>query len=700
MKQKIALKYSSSIFISNNDSSDHNNAILVASINSELMQNGFMLSQDSSTKLGMLSDVELTDIYKDIVTEVRILVGNDVDYQPMYPNFPEQVMNASASELFLNAITHYWTHGEWSPSYEKLPREISFENVNFKEINLIHDVEFNKIFETILSSNDSISDFDRETIAWFVDTHKQCNYENLKIPFKENMCFLAGLLAANNEDISKLPQTATDVLRIATVFSGGDISLAENTKFKSLPRKLRRMLVSALENVANLDDLMRHRGKWIRLFHNLHISELTKSANLLDMVELIRSGKNIETFNSKVELTIANKDPLAAIALLKTRPGDFARRISCVLGLKVPGRRTVVEEFLKVANQVSTRVLLQLMGSLKIRGNSTTDKRVIFPKGSIQKAQIVNTELPKLGIRATLALTNGVKEVLTERFSSLDNLGCVYIDPDLKKCPLPSQQRSASEGLIQVARGTHLPIGDDKNTLRFFVYWIGQDIDLSATFHDENFRTIGNVSYRNLQNKLFGSYHSGDKTKAPNGECEFIDVNIDDAVKSGTRYVVMNVLVYSGPKFSEHEKCYVGWMTRSQPNSNEIFDAKTVDQKIDLASECLNSIPVVFDLVERKAIWTDLSTSKNVQWGGNNVESNRATIEDKLEAITSLNNKTNLFELFELHAMARSTAIVDDPENAEMIFSVENCGDITPSNIMLINSEYLTDSTATKKENV
>ena len=278
-----------------------------------------------------------------------------------------------------------------------------------------------------------------------------------------------------------------------------------------------------------------------------------------------------------------------------------------------------------------------------------------------------------------------LQKCLIDRFARQAPLGKVWIDPELIDCPLPTQQRSASEGLFNVARGTHLPVGD-KETLRFFIYWKGQDIDLSASFHDVNFNLIEHVSYTQLRSKGFQAYHSGDITHAPNGASEFIDINIPAAVSSGARYVAMNVMVYSGPSFAEHEVCYAGWMTRSAPNSNEVFDAATVEQKIDVKASCKNIVPIMFDLVTKKAIWVDLATSSRTRSGGNNVESNAASIEEKLEAIVVSQNKLSLYELFELHTFGRGE-LVDSIEKAETVFSISQ--GITPYNINQINAEFI-----------
>ena len=86
--------------------------------------------------------------------------------------------------------------------------------------------------------------------------------------------------------------------------------------------------------------------------------------------------------------------------------------------------------------------------------------------------------------------------------------------------------------------------------------------------HDEAFNMIERVSYTNLRSSKYESCHSGDIVSAPHGASEFIDITIDQAAAAGARYVVMNVLVYSGPTFAEHTTCFAGWMTRSKPKSN------------------------------------------------------------------------------------------------------------------------------------
>jgi hypothetical protein len=280
----------------------------------------------------------------------------------------------------------------------------------------------------------------------------------------------------------------------------------------------------------------------------------------------------------------------------------------------------------------------------------------------------------------------GIQTVLEARFSQLDDMGKVYIDPAMERCPIPLNLRSASEGLTIVARGTQMPFSN-KSTLRMFIYWVGQDIDLSSVGYDKDLNEVMHIGYTNLRESGLKSCHSGDITRAPNGAAEFIDIDVASALAAGIRYVTMTVNVYSGPNFNEHKKCYAGWMTRSKPQSNEVFDPKTVEQKVDVQSASRFAIPVIFDLQEGNAIWLDMVASKRgLNRTMQNVHTARATLRDLLEGALSLDNKPVLSDLFTIHANARGE-IVDDIEDADTVISWD--GDVKPSDVNTILSEYL-----------
>ena len=703
-KQKLAIKKLAALIIKpeENETKQDNHSITL-SLNAEMMNLGFVMSKELFESIETLSVSNITELAQVVIKELQILKGADVVHQPMYPNFPEQVMASTDLELYFNALNHYWSNGLWQPQTQIQAKPFAFETTKLREISMADENALKGIFTQFLKSNDSLSEEDKATIEWFMLNYPQSELSFPdEIPFQENKSVVAAIVLAQDKDITPLVENTTDVLRIVTYLSEGDMSLASNTKFISLPRNLRKELTKQLERVISEEDIGRHKNKWKALLHGLHVGDYSRK--VFAVAKKLRNNEPLESFYGRLEYLLNINDINAAVCLLKTRPSEFARRLDHILRLSSPTKKQrlarlleknetntkqemVIHEFLSVSEKVPTRVLLQLLGHFG-RRKVNADKRVVFPKGNTQKAVVLRETLKALDKNSVESLNSGIKATLTKRFSELDRLGKVWIDPDLMDCPLPSQQRSASEGLINVARGTRLPIAEahEKDTLRFFIYWVGQDIDLSATFHREDFSMMENISYTNLRSKGFNACHSGDITSAPHGASEFIDVTIDGALKKGARYLTMNVLVFSGPTFDKHETCFAGWMMRSKPNSNEVFDAKTVEQKIDVRANSRNVIPVVFDLLERKAIWTDISTSSKTYYGGNNVESNRASIQETLEAVIDSNHKLTLYELFELHTSARGE-LVDTREEADKIYSIEN--GITPFDINLINAEYI-----------
>ena len=98
-------------------------------------------------------------------------------------------------------------------------------------------------------------------------------------------------------------------------------------------------------------------------------------------------------------------------------------------------------------------------------------------------------------------------------------------------------------------------------------------------------------------------------------------------------------------------ECFAGWMAREQPDSGEIFEPKTVVDKVDIASDTRLCLPAVFDLVNREVIWADIALANNPRFP-NNVHNNLSGVSLMLRAMNEL-RKTDLYTLFGLHVRAR-----------------------------------------------
>jgi hypothetical protein len=692
MKNSIYLRRKCKIFIApgNNTLSDNHLINLLANI--EVL--GYTFSEELLKVIRSLSEKELKIFYTELITNIKEMLGASVEYKPMYPNFPDQVKNANESELYTNAFWHYL--GDWFgirilPNYEKQKREKLKDSKNLKVIALGTIDDFNSIFTSLLSAKTSISESDKKDVEWFIKTYDNTIKELLpeEIPLKENVGLLIGYLIINfiecNELINKYVKTATDVLRIATALSGGDISLAENTKFKSFSKKIRRLLLQTLENGSNItEDMLRYQNRWKRLGERLHPFEYkNKYPKCYDAFDTIRNDRPFATFNSKVEMGLLEKDTVAVTKLLKTRPGEFARKLDKLIR-DTEDATYITDEFKSISQSVSTPVLLQLICHFKNR-NSPKELRSFFPKGNVATVKAIDDKLPPIGTTICNSIIENCELVLIERFKKYKPLGKVYLDNELRNYMVPFALRSASKALKTIARCSRvrLPDGD---TIRFFIYWKDgenrSDLDLSALGLGDDSRFKEVIAYYNL--KSLGGYHSGDITSAPDGASEFIDIEVSKFLKAGIRYVVMCVNSFTEQKYCDLPICIAGFMVRKFPNSGEIYEPLTVDNKFDLTSNTKIAIPLILDLKERIVIWTDLSLKSNPSTC-NNVHNNISSISIINKSLTTM-VKPNLYDLFSLHIQARGEKVFDK-NDADFIFSVSE--GVKPTDLDIIISEFL-----------
>jgi hypothetical protein len=657
---------------------------------------GYVFSLDLITACRTLTPEQFVVLYQELVTDLKARKGADHEFAPMYPNFPEQVMQMGEGELYFNAIIHYWTDGRFLPHTEVKERFPLLDEVELSPIDLGTVAEFEGLFGKIASSNTSLSVSDIQDLAWFVRTYK----EDIKrlmpeaIPQKETASYVAQLLVEYTSREFALPyvealcKTATDVLRFAVAMcEDGDVSLATATKFRSFKRSERVLLLGLVDRFPNpTEDMLRWKDRWIRLGERLHPGEYAgKFPTVAKAFSVLRNDEPYETFNSQIEKTLADKKAVAAATRLSTRPGDFARRLDHLLRLdtSTTSQEAVLLLFNTVAEKVSTPVLMQVRQHFGER-TDTSGLRVFFPKGNLAKAQGIENTLPALSEALCARVVAMCEKALTERFAALPKLGKVYIDPLLRDYTAPFAMRSASKALRTLVRGTKLPLppGD---VLRFFVWWKNgrerTDIDLSATLFDTEFQYVDILSYYNLQG--FGGVHSGDIVDAPEGASEFIDISREKLREKNVRYVVMSLNSYSLQPYIELPECFAGWMSRQAAGSGEIFEPKTVQNKLDITADTTISLPLIIDVTENKLIWCDMALRSQPNWR-NNVHSNMRGFHLTLRSMVDW-KKPNLYDLFVLHAKARGE-IVAQPEQADTVFSVEN---ETPFQLEEIASQYM-----------
>lgn len=666
----------------------------IATILANFESLGYTLSKPIIDTLYTYSKDQLNEFYLSTIHSLKKLLGANRAYKPMYPNFPQQVMEASDAELYINAMIHYLSLGTVLPEYEQQTRMPLYDKTNQKEISLGSMDDFLMIFRNLLSSKTSISESDKEDLTFVFESFSENTGQLIpqEIPLKENIALLGKLLLENNLNHDILFQyikTATDVLRLAVSLSDGDISLAASTRFRSFKRKERRILLAFLENCGNMEeDMKRYKNRWIRLGERLHPAEYKQFKKTNEAFFKLRNNKYIPTFNGIIADLLQTNRIDAAMTLLSDRPGEFARKLDQLLRLHQQPE-AVIENFKVIANKIETTVLLQVREHFKHR-NDVREKRSFFPKGNVAKMFVIDNDLPPINEVICQDIVDICESNLIEIYKQKSPIGKVYLDEALRNYLVPFSQRSANKSLKSVVRGSKIDIAETTSTIRTFLYWKdglnewGTDIDLSAVMYDETWGYLEHVSYTNLKSAKYKSCHSGDITSAPAGASEFIDLDIQSVRNFGGRYIVFSIHSFSGEAFNELPECFMGWMSRENPNSGEIYEPKTVENRMDITSDSMICIPMILDLYENKVIWTDVALRTELEYV-NNVEENQMGMVLMGKALTSL-VKPNLYDLFKLHIEARGELCVNI-EEADLIFSMDK--GITPFDLDLIVSEYL-----------
>jgi len=665
----------------------------LATLYKELEALGFTLSPALDACLGTWEARPFEVFYKALLKDIREMKGVHHTWRPLYPDFPAQVVRASAAELFLNAVRHYASFGTWQPDETASPRGDLGEaarRAHLRTIDIGTQQDFEQIFTQLAGARSSLSPQDKDDLDWFVRQYGGKVYAWMPAQFvsKENLATLGGALL-RAEEPGALPfleahlQTATDVLRLAVAWSKGDVSLAEPTKFARMKRPMRRWLIAMMDRCGSVaEDMARRPEVFKRLGEVLHPGEYAKRFPAAAAAfEGVRNGVRPQGFNHHIERQLETRAIDDALALLPTRPGEFARRLDHVLRV-APQPVDVLARFEAVADQASTAVLLQAMVQFRRRGEHTL--RSFFPKGetaNVFAIEDTRAPLPQGAAEEAAALCEAA---LLRRFAQLPSLGRCHVDADLRNYLVPFSQRSASKALRTLVRGSRLPM-PASNIVRLFLWWKNgrerTDIDLSAALFDARYKYLDVLAYYNL--KSYGGVHSGDIVDAPKGAAEFIDLDIALLREKGVRYVVSSINSYTSQAFCDLPECFAGWMARESAGSGEIFEPSTVIDKVDVAANTTICLPAIFDLQAREVIWADIALKRYPLW--NNVQNNLAGVSLMLRSLVEL-AKPDLHTLFMLHARARGQ-LMETAGEAETVFGVHQ--GITPFDLDKIRADFM-----------
>ena len=663
------------------------NRALAMTVQAELMKFGFMLDDDAMNMLGTADKADIVDFNDEIMNYLLDITGGRHNYTPLYKGFPVEVMQLSEYQMWWDQIHHYMSNGTWEPQSWMKPFAKAFESVKYKMIGVGDESKFLSIFTDLCSVNSSLIPTDLEVIKWFV-SNKQTLIFPVVIPFKENLCTLAAM------GIAVPVKTPTDVLRIAVHMSGGDISLPAvpkktiksfiksgyrgslqtivnperiKFKFKKFSRADRRLILGLLEQThCDPREMVLKDQRWIRLGEILHPGEYsTQYPKAYEAFRTIREDRVISWYG---EVDKAFNTSLSqGLEKLSQRPGEFLRRLDFLIRKtenNSSNLQLIFDVFSKVAILSSNKVLFEVFTHFESRDKPVTN-RSIFIKGARNKTALPN--LPALQPYTIEAVKSVIFSALREKFGLLPEMGDCWIDPELKKIPLPTNMRSMSESLVPIIRGQRVPFQADKKYLRAFIHWYDQkgneDLDLHGYLVDKHGNSA-QFGFNGIHSASFGCY-SGDVRNRQGACSEYVDINLNVAINAGYKYFVMVIHNFTGRSFKSLKDCVVGTMERENSDKNMNWLPDTIVNCYKPTSDAQYGLVGAFDLETHEYIHLDLDLNTAIVYAPG--------VNDTTRLLGVINNYLELpqysvYDLLQWHIEARGRAVTKETAITQFLY--------------------------------
>lgn len=657
---------------------------------------GFSFSAELANELASRNEADLKDAWGDISSALKALVGDGVKYEPFYPNFPAQVIDADEAELYFAALAHYATMGALRPDYPKEERFPLIGGDDRETLGLATEEDFLSLAASMLSSKVPLSAKDLEDLDVLMDAvdWKTCAPDD--VPMKETAAHVAAKAFGDGdfEGAAKYLKTATDVARTLADASGGSgAPFGRKTKFRKLSRPERRFVMDALAKAPSLEeDMWRDPLVWIKIGEIVHPGEYGGKKGYGEVAKAfasVRSGKAPERFSTLTEKAVADGDWKKAVRLLSKRPGEFARRLAQLSRIEGADADAIALAFLGAAKKpgaVSTRVLWQAKAAFDAAG----EPRFAFPKAADSKCREIGAPKRATDPETAAKFSAVLERAILAQYAAREPMGAVWVDPAMRKIAAPFTNRSSSVGLRQLPRGSRVAMTDGTSVARLFIWWtnleggetdgneteeweaderLRVDLDLTATILDENWKAMATVSWRNVREPGLGVVHSGDVVDGGphggDGACEFVDVDVEKAAAAGARYVVAQVYSFTGTPFRTLP-CAFGWMERKDADSGEVFEPSTVKNRIALTSNSVAATTAAFDLETREIVWCDLSVGAAVGRPVAAEENARGATAAAMACVKW--TKPSVYDVAVANAKARGT-LVYDKNDADLVFS-------------------------------
>jgi hypothetical protein len=600
---------------------------------------GFALSETAIKSLITSDRDQFVKWWKTLEMVFKTITGDDKNMGDfvVYKNFPREVLDMDEADYWSRQILMYWGLPNELFTEKEDDREKVVEKLPVKLLHPAGDNSLEGIFSSLLRLSVRWTDRQWETVSDLASLFSTVDISGIN--FKENMVKLATLLMKNGTNVTV--KTATDVLRLAVGLSDGDESLRTNSKFRKFSRPERKFLLSLLEGCRNIDeDVARRKGQFKRLLFGLHPGDYrNRYKKVVATYNKLYRGERFETFNSKIEELLGTSNP-EALDLLKTRPGEFVRRLRVALSKY---GNNAVEAFGEVIPKLSVHQLLKIERHLL----TVNDRkfRAFPPKGNWTKLKVVNNT-HRLDDGWVLKLSDMIVEEVSSRVAEV--VESVRLSEDTENIKL----QTSDSDLMPYGRGTAFNIPENIKFLRSASYWQTEGISCSTwfdngwNFFDENWKNMGTCCWTSTMYGGKAAVFSGDSTNSKEMDgraCQMIDLYIDKLRDMGVRYAVWNVLCYSNISFDSADDVFAALQWGEKAQKNKTFEPSRCVFSFPLKGSNMTKYIAYIDTVERKLVYMDANLYGNVS----TADSNRTILENTMPAFVEyLNSLPSVYDLF------------------------------------------------------
>lgn len=589
-----------------------------------------------------------------------------------------------------------------------------------KELRLFTVNDMKKTFLSLLTSATPLDATQKESLSQLLQEFPLPADAN--ITMKETAMLVVKLLVEHDkaEEASKLLKTPTDILRYLWYEKTGYVQIIEPKTLVAHARKLYYHLWGPLDRGADAAQEMKQklmlkydrkaclrvakwlnaipmtahqaaenmnpkRGMWVRMIRALRLGEYSRKNGFGHLAEILDVfyKQDYTTWQGRVDKARTDNDINNTLALLKERPGMFAR---CLFATMLRfGSDKVLAAFSEIADKLPARLLLSL-------GNAS---EAYFDPKEVRIARPITGVTHQIGPNKLMALysdddrkamvaavNNLYKTSMAKRFAAQQTASkTIYIDPMLYHIPVSVGDRSTTiQDTSCALMGTRFPVEGD--AVRLFLQW-GKglhaqhlDMDLSAriTLPDKK---IAECAYYSLT--CVGAKHSGDIRSIPEmvGTAEYIELSLPELEQAEAKYVIFTCNAYSVGALSPN--LMVGWMNSAYPmevseEKGVAYDPSCVQHIVRISEGNLSKGLVfgVLDVPKREIIWLEMPFTSQTLRGANG---------ESIEALLhKLETKLSVGELLDMKAQAQQLTLVENAEDADEAYTYEwalNPADVT-----------------------